>query len=87
MSFDYDPDKDAINRAKHGLGLGEFIGFDSDPVLVPDDRFDYGEKRYRLFGRINTQPHCVVLMDRTGRTRIISFRRAHEKELKRYEVG
>lgn len=87
MSFDYDPDKDAINRDKHGLGLGEFIGFDSDPVLVLDDRFDYGERRYRAYGRIGAQPYCVVVMFRAGRARLISFRRAHEKELKRHGVG
>lgn len=40
MEFDFDPDKDAKNMKKHQLSLGEFAGFDADPVVVEDDRRD-----------------------------------------------
>lgn len=84
MTFDYDTDKDAINRDKHGLGLNEFFGFDDDPFVLPDDRFDYGESRFRAYGRIASQAFCVIYVERGDAIRLISFRRAHEKEMRRH---
>jgi uncharacterized DUF497 family protein len=85
MPFGFDPAKDAANVAKHGLSLGEFEGFDAEPVVMVDDRFDYGEVRYQAFGRVGGKGHCLVYMIRDGAVRPISFRRAHEKEMRRYE--
>jgi uncharacterized DUF497 family protein len=85
MPFEFDPAKDAANVAKHGLSLGEFDGFDAEPVVLVDDRYDYGETRYQAFGRIDGKGHCLVYMIRDGELRPISFRRAHEKEMRRYE--
>lgn len=59
-------------------------GFDSEPVVRSDDRIDYGEARFRAFGRINGQGHCLVYTFRGGHLRVISFRRAHEKEMRRH---
>ncbi len=84
-NIEFDPVKDAINRSKHGLGLSDFTGFDDDPLLQIDDRTDYGESRYRAFGRIGGVAHCLVYTVRGDSLRLISFRRAHEKELQRYE--
>ncbi len=53
-------------------------------VFVIDDRHDYGEVRYRAYGRLDGQPHCLVFADRGGVVRAISLRRAHAKEMKRY---
>ena len=50
----------------------------------PDDRFDYGEPRYRAYGLLDRQPYCLVFTIRDGAYRPISLRRAHAKELKRY---
>ena len=85
MPFAFDPNKDAANIAAHGLSLSEFEGFDAEPVVVVDDRFDYGEVRYRAYGRIEGKGHCLVYAVRDGTIRPISFRRAHEKEMRRYE--
>jgi len=53
--------------------------------VVVDDRFDYRETRYQARGRINGKGHCVVFtLTETG-IRLISFRRAREKEMRRYE--
>lgn len=79
------PDKDAENLAKHGLSLGEFPGFDLEPNETIDDRRDYGEIRFRAFGRIFGGGYCLVYTLRDGKQRSISFRRAHEKEMRRYE--
>ncbi len=82
MDIEFDPPKDEANRAKHGLSLADFSGFDATPLVVVDDRTDYGEPRFRALGRIGGRGHCLVYTVRDGRVRPISFRRAHEKELK-----
>lgn len=85
MDIEFDPAKDAANIAKHGVSLADFTGFDAAPIVVEDDRFDYGETRFVGFGRINGRAYSVVFTRRGDAMRLISFRRAHEKELRRYE--
>lgn len=85
MDVEFDPAKDAINFRKHGLSLAQFEGFDDVAAVVVDDRFDYGEVRLRAFGRIAGQGYCLVFTPTTLGLRAISFRRAHDKEMRRYE--
>lgn len=85
MDITFDPAKDASNIAKHGLSLADFAGFDADPAVITDERFDYGETRYVAFGRIVGVGHCIVFTLPDDGVRLISFRRAHEKEMRRYE--
>ncbi len=85
MDVEFDPDKDAANFAKHGLWLAEFVGFDAPPTVVVDDRRDYGEVRFRAFGRVNGAGRCLVFTLRQGAMRLIGFRASREKELRRYE--
>lgn len=85
MEIEFDPTKDASNRAKHGLSLADFVGFDSDPIVTVDRRSDYGEVRYRAFGRIAGVGHCLVFTMRGEAMRIIGYRRARDKEMRRYE--
>lgn len=85
MQIEFHPAKDAANRAKHGLSLADFTGFDDEPVVIVDDRKDYGEVRLRAFGRIAGEPRCLVFTLRGGAMRLISFRMAQEKEIRRYE--
>jgi uncharacterized DUF497 family protein len=56
-------------------------------AVIVDDRKDYGEERYRAFGRIGTQGYCLVFTVRDGEVRPISLRRCHEKEIGKYEKG
>lgn len=85
MEVVFDPEKDAANRAKHGLSFSDFAGFDETALVVADDRFDYGEVRLRAFGRIDGIAHAIVYVETPTGIRLISFRRAHQKELRRYE--
>lgn len=66
MAIEFDPAKDEQNEANHGLRLSDFDGFDAMPVVVEDTRFDYGERRFRAFGRIEDLGHCVVYTIRDG---------------------
>ncbi len=85
MEIVFDPVKDAANIAKHGLSFSQFTGFDTKPAVRLDARYDYGEARYRAFGRIDGLGYCLVYLPIAGVIRAISFRRAHDKEMKRYE--
>lgn len=85
VEIDFDPAKDAANIAKHGLSLADFRGFDGDPAIREDDRYDYGEVRWQALGRIGGLGHCVVFTIMGDTTRLISFRRAHEKEMRRHD--
>lgn len=85
MRIEFDPDKDAANIAKHGLSLADYQGFDSTPTVVADTRVDYGEIRFVALGRIDGVPHAIVYTRREDSIRLIGFRRAHEKELRRHE--
>ncbi len=61
MAVVFDPDKDLINVAKHGLSLSAFRGFDHAPIVKLDERMPYGEARYRAWGLIRGEPllSCV----------------------------
>ena len=85
MDVTFDPAKDAANIAKHGLTLAEFAGFDSESITEVDDRYDYGEVRYRSLGLIDGVPHVVVFALAAETMRLFSFRRAHAKEGRQYE--
>lgn len=84
MEIAFDPAKDAANVAKHGLSLADFAGFDAEPIVKVDDRYDYGEPRFIALGRIAGVPHAVVFTPRGEAIRLIGFRRAHDKELSRH---
>lgn len=79
----FDPAKDAANFAKHGISLQLAEDIQVFAILE-DDRFDYGELRFRAFGLIDDVPHCLVFTERDSVLRPISLRRAHAKEMQRY---
>jgi uncharacterized protein len=86
MEIVYDPAKDAINRAKHGVSLDEAARLDWNRVLAkPDTRMDYGEPRQIGYGPIG-HLYCVVFVDRDDTLRIISLRKANNREISRYEA-
>lgn len=85
MDITFTPWKDAENVVKHGLSLADFRSFDAEPHVATDTRYHYGEVRYQARGRINGKGHCVVFTVTATGIHLISFRRAHEKEMRHYE--
>ncbi len=86
MNIEFDPAKNKANLAKHGLKLADAVAMDlSEAAVLLDNRADYGEPRYRAFGRIGSQGYCLIFTYRADRVRLISFRRAHETEMALYE--
>lgn len=82
MDVEFDPAKDVINVAKHGVSLGRAAELVVHGV-VKDDRFA-GEQRYRLYGMLDGRPHCLAAVLRDETVRAISLRRAHHKEYRRH---
>jgi uncharacterized DUF497 family protein len=80
---DFDPAKEAINVSKHGISLARWIDLDVF-AIVGDNRFEYGEPRYRAYGVIDGVSYCLVFTVKNEQHRPISLRRAHAKEMRRY---
>jgi uncharacterized DUF497 family protein len=85
MRFEFDPDKDAVNQAKHGVSLALAVELDWDAALVwVDDRFEYGESRMIALAPETAILYYVAFVDRGMLRRIISLRRANRREVKHY---
>lgn len=84
MEIEFDPEKDAINIAKHGVSLAR--AGELEILAFVDDRGRFDEARYHLYGLIGGVPHCLAAVDRNGKVRAISLRRVHGKELRRHGV-
>jgi hypothetical protein len=90
MRYEWDPEKDALNKRKHGLGLADGVPALDDPARVfwIDDRFDYGEERIVTLGFGRTRVLYIVCTKRgADLTRIISARNAEDYELEIYGLG
>lgn len=87
--FEWDPDKDRSNVAKHGVAFDDARRIFEGPVLSwIDDRFDYGETREISIGAIDGIVVLVVVHTQRGdRHRMISARPASQKERARYEAS
>ena len=82
---EFDPDKDAVNVANHGVSLARTAGLDIH-AFVEDTRPGDGERRFRLYGLIDGLAHCGVVTFRGTVVRAISLRRASRTERKRYDL-
>jgi uncharacterized DUF497 family protein len=87
MDIEFDPEKDALNKARHGgIGLAAAREFDMDTALVAlDDRQDYGEDRWSAVGFIGADLHVLIFTERHGRIRPISLRKAEKSEARNYD--
>ena len=59
--------------------------FDPDRLVQEDTRYSFGEERYQLTGRIESRVYVIVYTLRNDSMRIISARKANQREVKQYE--
>lgn len=79
--FEWDPEKNARNLAKHGISLEEAATIFEGPVFTLTDEDPAEEMRERSYGLINgIAVLCVIHTDRGEVTRIISARKATKSE-------
>jgi uncharacterized DUF497 family protein len=83
--FEWDDRKRAANLAKHGVDfeLAKLI-FEGPTLEGPDDRRNYGERRFGAFGIVKGIVLFVVYTWRGRRRRLISARKAGKHEQKIY---
>lgn len=77
--------KDAANLAKHGVPLVLAVELEWDELIaVPDTRRNFGEKRMVDYAPMGPRVYCVVFTDRGQKRRVISLRKANDREVRRY---
>ncbi|HWQ38152.1 MAG TPA: BrnT family toxin [Burkholderiales bacterium] len=83
--MEFDPAKDAANRARHGVPLSLARELDWDAALAwVDHRFVYDEMRMIALAPKTNTLYYVAFVDRGDRRRIITLRRATRREVKHY---
>jgi len=89
MQYEWDENKRRINLEKHGEDFADVVQLDwTSAIIQKDDRQDYGEARYNAFllrddGRLMS----LVFTLREKNLRIISYRKANSREIKKYEAS
>jgi len=85
--FEWDEEKDLVNRRKHGISFEEASTIFDGPVLSLEDEGRQGEVRERSYGLIGgVVVACVIHTDRDGIIRIISARKATRNERKYFDA-
>jgi uncharacterized DUF497 family protein len=81
----FDAAKNERNIATRSLSFERAAEFDFlQAKTLIDDRRDYGEIRFRAFGPLDGRLHALVYAETPKGIRVISFRRANKREVKRY---
>jgi len=85
MRIAFDPAKDTVNWAKHGLSLALAADLEWDSAMVwMDDRKEYGEARQSALAPIGQRLYFVAFVDRGDARRAISLRKANIREVTYY---
>jgi uncharacterized protein len=85
VRIEFDPAKDEVNLAKHGVSLALAAELDWEAALVWfDARFEYDELRMIALAPKTEILYYVAFVDRGQARRIISLRRANRREVKHY---
>ena len=88
MQIEFDPDKREKTLTERGLDfarIGEL--FDGVHVTLPDTRQDYGEPRFISVGLLDERVVVTVWTPRGKACRIISLRKANEREIEKYATS
>jgi len=81
MDILFDPVKEAANLAKHGVSLALASELEWNTAVVwLDARRDYGEPRMSALALCAGRLFFVAFMDRANGRRIISLRKANNRE-------
>ncbi|MDE0393236.1 MAG: BrnT family toxin [Gammaproteobacteria bacterium] len=85
MRIEFDEAKRAATLKARGLDMARASLVFADATLtVEDDREDYGEVRYVTIGFLDDTMVVIVWTRRNDAHRIISLRRANERERRLY---
>lgn len=87
MNFEWDDAKSEACYRERGFDFAYVARafFDPNRLVRADIRRSYGEERYQLMGKIEQRLFVVVYTPRHDVMRIISARKANQREVKQYE--
>ena len=85
MGFTWSELKRTANLKAHGLDFVDALRvFEGTTYTFEDDRFSYGEQRFVTLGLLAGIPVSIVHTETDHEIRIISFRKATNRETKIY---
>jgi uncharacterized DUF497 family protein len=86
MRIAFDPAKDAINLAKHGVSLefGEQLFTDAAALVISAARPEDGEDRFKVIGMVEDRLWTAVYVRREETIRFISVRKSNDAEARGY---
>jgi uncharacterized DUF497 family protein len=87
MKITFDPRKRQLTLAERDLDMAQAGAVFAGPTLThADDRADYGEARFITIGYLDERMVIVVWTRRGDAYRIISMRKANDREQKIYQA-
>lgn len=87
MNFEWDEAKSEACFRERGFDFAYAARafFDPERIVHADTRYSYGEERYQLMGKVEQRLLVVVYTPRHEAMRIISARKANQRETRHYE--
>ena len=85
MAFEFDSEKSAENKRKHGVDFEEAQSLWSDPTLLEIPARVSDEPRWVVIGKMNEKHWSAVITRRGENVRLISVRRSRDEEVEIYE--
>jgi uncharacterized DUF497 family protein len=90
LRFEWDEEKAAANRQKHGVSFEEGVTIFCDPLSISIDDPDHSANEQRDIDIGTSEDGRVLVVsytEREGSIRIISCRQATRSERRQYEEG
>jgi uncharacterized protein len=85
MEFTWSERKRALNLKEHGIDFVDAPSvFEGLTYTFEDDRFSYGEQRFITLGLLSGIPVSIAHMENDHEIRVISFRKATNREAQTY---
>jgi uncharacterized protein len=86
IRLEWDNAKNERCMRDRGFGFADILPAFLDPKrrVERDDRRDYGDERFRLYGRVAGRQFAIACTQREAAMRIISARKANARERDRY---
>jgi uncharacterized DUF497 family protein len=85
MDLEWDEAKRQKNLRERGIDFADAVLMETGTALtIEDNRTTYGVPRFLSYGFINARLHVLCWTPREGRMRIISLRKANDREQKSF---
>jgi uncharacterized DUF497 family protein len=87
LNFEWDEAKSETCFHERGFDFtyAAHAFLDPNRIVQRDTRHSYGEDRFQLMGKVEQRLFMIVYTPRLGSLRIISARKANQREINRYE--